>query len=126
MLNPSPPIRPGTREDYARLVRFALVDLARSLGDPCAALVAERAASSTEWRAVAANLDSRGGELRHHDARGGRMAAEAMARGEPIGAAIKLSNVTGETIDEWHARVTRDADAARLSASVRLSAGVVA
>lgn len=126
MLNPSPPIRPGTREDYARLVRYALVDLARSLGDPCAALVAERASSSADWRAVATNLDSRGGELRHHDARGARQAAEAMARGEPIGAAIKLTNVTGETIDEWHARVSAEADAARLSAAVRLSAGAVA
>lgn len=126
MLNPSPPIRPGTRDDYARLVRFALVDLARSLGDPCAALVAERASSSAEWRAVSTNLYGRGGELRHHDAKGGRQAAEAMARNEPVAAAIKLTNVTGETIDEWHARVTREADAARLSAAVRLSAGAVA
>lgn len=124
MLNPLPPIRPGTRDDYARLVRFALVDLARSLGDPCAALVAERASSPAEWRAVAANLDGRGGELRHHDARGAREAAEAMARNEPVAAALKMSRVTGEDLYEWHQRVSAELLSARVTASVAATAGV--
>ena len=123
MLNPSPPIRPGTRDDYARLVRFALADLARSLGDPCAALVAERAASPADWRAVSTNLDGRGGELRHHDAKGGRQAAEAMARNEPVAAALKLAEVTGEDLYEWHQRVTAELLSARVTASVAATAG---
>lgn len=121
---PSPPIKPGTRADFSRLARFAIVDLCKSLGDRCAALVAERAQTAEEWLAVAANLSGIGGDLRVHDAKATEKAARCLSASDPVGAASALSTVTGETIDEWHARVTREMESARFQTAVKISAGV--
>ncbi len=125
---PSPPIKPGTRADFSRLARFAIVDLCRSLGDRCAALVAERAQTAEEWVAVAFNLALLGDDLRRHDAKAARKASICMSANDPVGAASALSHVTGETIDEWHARVTRELESARFQMAVKpwiISAGVL-
>jgi hypothetical protein len=124
VLNPSPPIRSGSRADYARLTRHALVDLARSLGDQCAAIVAAGAETPAEWRAVAGNFRSITDERRHHDARAARLAAEAMGREDPIAAALALARLNDEELYAWHCRVSADFEAARVTASVAASAQV--
>lgn len=122
---PSPPVRIGTRDDFARLARHALADLLTSLGDPCAAIVARAAKSPEDWAAVAKNARGLVGrdDCRTHDAKAAQVCAEAMGRGHAIDAAFALARVTGEDLGtEWHARVSAELAAETLRASIAQTA----
>jgi len=116
VLNSSPVVRPGSREEWRHLARFEVVDRARSLGDHCAALIARDARSRFEWDAVAHNMRAVANAQRAHDAAAVAAAAEALSRGEGIEAAAHLARAIGETLAQWYARVSGAVAEARLEA----------
>ena len=113
--------RVGTRADYAALSRHAVADLCDSLGCPCAGIVARIATTPEHWRAVAKTVRGMASrDMRLHDQQACGRAADALAAGDSIAAAIVLARVTGEDLTEWHTRVTGEMVSAKAQGSVTL------
>lgn len=115
--------RVGSRADYGKLAAFALAQLCDSLGCPCAAIVARMAGRSGSfdslWRAVATTIRGMAThDFRRHDQRACAEAACSLSRGEPIEAALLLSRLNGEELNDWHARVTAEMSSARFDRTV--------
>lgn len=111
--------RVGSRADYGKLAAFALAQLCDSLGCPCAAIVARVAGTPEEWRAVATTIRGMATrDDRRHDQKACAEAAGALSRGEPIEAALLLSRLNGESLNDWHARVTAEMSGSRFDRTV--------
>ncbi len=113
--------RTGSRADYGKLAAFSTAQLCDSLGCPCAAIVArgavlldDRASLGILWRAVATTVRGMAThDHRRHDQRACAEAACSLSRGEPIEAALFLSRLNGEELNDWHARVSAEMASAR-------------
>lgn len=111
--------RIGSRADYRKLAAFALAQLCDSLGCPCAAIVARMASTPDLWRAVAKTIRGMATrDDRRHDQKACAEAAAWLAREESVAAAITLARVVGESLDDWHARVTAEMSSARFDRTV--------
>lgn len=99
---------------FTAMVRHDLADLIRGLGARCAARAALTASTREEWQEIA--LDVQG--LARHDSQRcqyttAMRAARSMGAEDAADALDLLIDLTGESVEEWSARVTREMGGAR-------------
>jgi len=96
------------------MVRHDLADLVRGLGARCAARACLTAATRGEWDEIALDVQA----LARHDAQRcqcttAMRAARSMGAEDAADALDLLIDLTGESVEEWAARVTREMGGAR-------------
>lgn len=99
---------------FAAMVRHDLADLVRGLGARCAARAALTAATREEWSEIALDVQA----LARHDSQRcqyttAMRAARSMGAEDAADALDLLVDLTGESVEEWAERVTREMGGAR-------------
>ena len=99
---------------FTAMVRHDLADLIRGLGARCAARACLTAASREEWAEIADDVRAL---ARHDESRcqytAAMRAARAMGADDAADALDQIVDLTGESVEGWAARVTREMDGAR-------------
>lgn len=99
---------------FTAMVRHDLADLIRGLGARCAARACFTAASREEWAEIADDVRAL---ARHDESRcqytAAMRAARAMGADDAADALDQIVDLTGESVEGWAARVTREMDGAR-------------
>jgi hypothetical protein len=99
---------------FTAMVRHDLADLVRSLGARCAARACLTAATREEWAEIADDVRAL---VRHDDQRcqytAAMRAARSMGCDDAADALDWIVDLTGESVEEWASRVTREMGGAR-------------